>query len=396
MSYFEFENCARIISGENSVDTIDKELCAIGGKKVLIVTDKNIQKLSACKSIKAKIQANPALAIGAVYNNIDGASTVASIGEMYEIYRVSGCDSVLAFGGGSVIDAAKCLVLLLATQARNIFDSLGINSAIRNKKIPFGVVSTTVNGGWQVSKYVTIKDVATKKSVFIESDIMIPDFCILDPTLTMTLSEKAVVKSAVGILAYCVDSFIGKQSSILTRDFTKGALIQFNKAVRRIEQNDEGVETRAILMESSVLCGIAYTNSMVGMSHAIARALNTLYDCDFLSAICAVTKQCLLFNFEASESDYAQMFMYVADKEIYAATPLDKCASGFVDYVLKAVAELKDKFGLPVTLAQLKVPSQDIDLIANEVMRNYAVLANSKICGVDDVKTILNNCFGEV
>ena len=118
-NYYEFCNSTKILSGEYALENIPVELKSLGAHKVLILCDENLKKIGTMQIVLDAIL-NKEIEIGEVYTNIPPDSSIQIIEEIVQVYLKQNCDSIIAIGGGSVIDTAKGVRMMLSQNAKNM------------------------------------------------------------------------------------------------------------------------------------------------------------------------------------------------------------------------------------------------------------------------------------
>lgn len=401
MNYFEFGNNVKVVSGEGSLDFLAREMERRGGKTALLISDKNLQKLGVTGTVANALKQSKEFKVGAIYLNVERGSSFQCVEEAYEIYRRSGCDCVVACGGGSVIDTAKCLVLMIKTQSRDLRQNRGVNSATLSSAVPFGVVTTNFGSGSDVTKFAVIRDEKRGGKAEFVSELMQPDFCVLDPRMTLTLDREIIALGGIEVLVNAVEAYTSLQSGLVSDRFARYAISLLRDALPRIfdERGENGAyvydrQARLILMEAGVLAGIAFSNAMVGLAHAFANAVSGLYrDVDHTAVLSTVFIPVLLYNQETCAKKFEELLPVLMDTDVYLSAPAEKRASVFVDSIFHVISRYRENYSLPMGLRSLGVKEEDLPLIAHAAVSDGAVLSNPKRVSEKDALEILSHCM---
>ncbi len=390
MSYFEFSGKVNIISGENGLEQFGEELSRIGCRHIFVISDKTVGKLDLIDPVIETIVRENGMTASAVYQNVENGSSFQSVEEAYEIYRASSCDSVLAIGGGSVIDTAKALVLMLKTQARDLSRLRTYNAAVAAQRVPFAVVPTTLGGGSEVTRFASIRNDAEQCKVQFVSDLLQPDVCVLDPRMIRTLTPRQLALGATRAMANALGAFISLQSTVVSDKFARQAVVRLRYAMELVRDELSDSRARLYLMQASILAGVARSNAQVGITHAIANAVCAHYpQIELSEALGVLLPQCLVFNKDARADKYAAMFATLAGEDAYLSVSADKRASGLVDCLVLTLGYYHEKFGTPATLAELGVEQDKLAEIASAVVREGNIMTNPKRIREQDVLEIL-------
>lgn len=401
MSYFEFGNNVKVVSGNGSIAALARELQRRGGKNALLLSDKNLQKLNLTGKAAGALKQAPDFKVGATYLNIEHGSSFQSVEEAYELYRRGGCDCVVACGGGSVIDTAKCLVLMLKTQSRDLSRNRGVNCATLAARVPFGVVTTNFGTGSDVTKFAVIRDEKKGEKAEFVSELLQPDFCVLDPQMTLTLERQEIALGGIEIFVNAIEAFISMQSELLSDRFARYAVMSARAALKKIFAERDAdpsapydLDARLQLMEAGVMAGIAFSNAMVGLAHACANAIAGYYrDVDHTAVLSTVFVATLMYNLDVCGSRYEELLPILGGTDLYLETPAEKRASVFVDAIFHALGEYRRDYGLPLGLKNLGVKEEDLPLLARKTVADGAALSNPKRISEKEALELLTRCM---
>ena len=144
--YYEFQNSAKILSGDFALENIPHELKSLGAKKVLILTDKTLEKIGTLQTVIDSMSGKD-VQIGGIFTDIPTDSSIDVINEVTKKYNQLNCDSLIALGGGSVIDTAKGVRMTLSQQKEDIMDLAGCELINYGNHIPFVAIPTTSGTG---------------------------------------------------------------------------------------------------------------------------------------------------------------------------------------------------------------------------------------------------------
>ena len=245
-----------------------------GKVKPLIVTDKTIRSLGLTLSLEEKlIEENLSYA---VFDEVVANPTSGNVADALKLYKESGCDCLIAFGGGSPMDCAKGVGALVARPEKTLNKLKGILKV--GKKIPLLVaIPTTAGTGSETTLAAVIVDSKTRHKYAINDFPLIPSYAVLDEEVTMTLPKSVVATTGMDALTHAIEAFIGKSGNKGTR---RDAL----DAIKLIFENLEisylkGTrEARKNMLVASHKAGRAFSRSYVGYVHALAHALGGKYD----------------------------------------------------------------------------------------------------------------------
>ena len=391
MAYFEFINSVKICSGENALENIAYELDFLGSHKPLVLSDNGVSKAGVLDKVSNILRKNN-VNIGEIFTDIPADSDVQVINKIAEIYRTSGCDGIIACGGGSVIDTAKGARLVLSQQGKNILNLMGNEIIKKGVHIPFIVLPTTCGTGSECTAVAVIKNHETGiKMEYISSELL-PDTAIIDVRLTETLPNKLIASSAMDALVHSIEAFSSAQKNPISDAYA-------TTAMRLIVSNlpatlsSPTTETRQNLALASTLAGIAFSNAMVGVVHAIGHALGGECGIPHGNAMAILLPECMKFNLDKCAPIYSEMLLYLAGAETFAKTAPEKRAEETINFVIQFEQQIKNLSGISLNLSDYNVTEANFAAIAKKALNDGAVIANKKNVTEQDVLDILKKCL---
>ena len=327
----------KIIEKIEDVPAVLKE----NGKiKPLIVTGKTIRSLGLTLPLEEKLIAEELSY--AVFDGVVANPTTDNVLSALSLYKESGCDCLIAFGGGSPMDCAKGVGALVARPEKSLNKLKGVLKV--GKKIPLLVaIPTTAGTGSETTLAAVIVDSKTRHKYAISDFPLIPSYAVLDEEVTMTLPKSVVAATGMDALTHAVEALIGRIGNKSTRD---DAL----EAVKLIFENleisfFEGTrEARKNMLIASHKAGRAFTRSYVGYVHALAHSLGGKYDTPHGLANAVILPAVLEAYGKTIHKKLWKIAVYcnLADKN----TPYADGAKIIID----KIKDLNDKFGIPKTL----------------------------------------------
>lgn len=311
-----------------------------GKTKPLIVTDKTITSLGLTIPLEEKL--NEENLSYAIFNGVVANPTTDSVNAALDLYKESGCDCLIAFGGGSPMDCAKGVGALVARPRKTLSKLKGILKVRR--KIPLLVaIPTTAGTGSETTLAAVIVDSKTRHKYAINDFPLIPSYAVLDEEVTMTLPKFVVSTTGMDALTHAVEAYIGKSGNKGTR---RDAL----EAIKLIFENleisySEGTrEARRNMLIASHKAGRAFSKSYVGYVHSLAHALGGKYDTPHGLANAVILPIVLEEYGKAIHKKLWKIAIYchLADKN----TAYEVGAKIIIDKIKK----MNEKFNIPKTL----------------------------------------------
>lgn len=244
-------------------------------KSVLLVTDKGIRGLNLTVALENEIK-NAKIKL-CVYDEVVPNPTTDNVQDALEMFKQNECDSIVAFGGGSVMDCAKATGARVVYPSKPLSKMKGVMKVL--KKIPLLIaVPTTAGTGSETTLAAVITDSETRHKYAINSFPLIPEYALLDANLTVGLPPHITSTTGMDALTHAVEAFIGRTTTRETRKASKEAVKLIFENLLEAYNNGKNLEARENMLVASFKAGVAFTQSYVGYVHAVAHSLGGKYN----------------------------------------------------------------------------------------------------------------------
>lgn len=262
-----------LITGSGSSEKVGEEIRKLGLKKGLVVTDEVISKLGLLESIKEVLSENKIEF--AVYDKISTEPTVDFVMEGLSAYKENECEFLLAVGGGSALDTAKAIAVMV-TNKGTIEDYKGLNN-IPEKGVPLIAIPTTAGTGSEVTVYTIITDTKTDVKMLIGSPFVMPQVAIVDPLLTLSCPRGLTAAVGIDALTHAIEAYVSVKAQPMSDIFCLSAIELISDNLRQAWANGNNVEAREKTMLGALQAGIAFSNSSVALVHGMSRPIGAYF-----------------------------------------------------------------------------------------------------------------------
>ncbi len=264
-----------VIEGNGSVAKIPAELRKKKKTHPLIVTGPHIAASLLHKGLTDALEKEGFSY--SVFSDVCANPTFEVVEKAFYVYRKDGCDSIIAFGGGSPLDCAKAVGVKAAHPKKDLSKFKHVLS-VRSKTPFFVAVPTTAGTGSEATVCAVIVNEKTKDKFSINDPVLIPNVAVLDDSLLANLPQKIIASTGMDALTHAIESYIGKASTKKSKEYAL-------RAIKLIADNlysfycDAGKEeARANMQKAAYLAGVSFTRAYVGYVHALAHALGGYYN----------------------------------------------------------------------------------------------------------------------
>jgi alcohol dehydrogenase class IV len=212
----------------------------------------------------------------AIFDRTVPNPTIGNVEEALALYKENNCEGIIAFGGGSSIDCAKCVGARIAKPNKSIPQLRGYFK-VRAETPPVYAIPTTAGTGSEATVAAVIDDEATRDKYSITDLSLIPRVAVLDPQLTVSLPKNVTAATGMDALTHAVEAFIGRSNTKETREMAIKAVKLIFENIYTAYTDGTNIEARRNMQLAAYFAGIAFTRAYVGNVHAVAHTLGGLY-----------------------------------------------------------------------------------------------------------------------
>jgi alcohol dehydrogenase len=369
--FFSWFNRPRILYSPGVRGEVGFELEQLGAKRVAIFSDKGLVHAGVVDLVAEQIRRSDLELVG-IFDNIVQDARIENINEGAAFYRSAEADAMVVVGGGSVMDAAKAINILIG-EGVDDFRPLAERGGLWEgaKPLPPHVVfPTTAGTGSEVTNAIVVLDTEAKMKLQITHPYN-ADIAMLDPELTVKLPPRVTAFTGMDALTHAIEGVTSTGANPISDALGLHAIRLIFNYLPVVVQDPENVTARGNMLIASTLAGMCFGNSMTGAAHATAHALGAHYGIPHGLANAIMLPVVMEYNLEEALDRYAM----IAD-----AMGLDvsgKASPDAAAEAVQAVKDLKEVVGLTETLADFNVPEDDdalretVDLAAGDSQIGY-------------------------
>ena len=390
--YYDFFCPVKLLAGEQALEQLASELASLGARRPLLLTDKGVNAIGLA-TLLANVLAEGELPVAAIWDEIPADSSTAVVERIAKRYRELDCDSLVALGGGSVIDTAKAVNILTSMGGDHLLDYSGAGCLTRPLK-PLAVVPTTAGTGSEVTLVAVIKDETSGRKVPFTSPFLLPQLAVLDPRLTQGLPLNITAATAMDAMTHAIEAFIGTAKNPVSDALALMAVEKIASALPQIIHDPQNKQLRLQLAEGSTLAGMAFSNSMVGLVHALGHSLGAR--CHLPHGLCMnlFLPTVLDYNRPEVDSELARLLLPLVGAERFAATPAHQRAEATITAIRTLRDTLWQAVKLPRTMSEAGVSDRSLlTEIRDLAVNDGAMLFNRKDADREQLLTLLERAW---
>ncbi len=376
---FSFPNTIRF--GPGTIRELPAILRGLGAERPLVVTDAGLARAAIFeRALALLVQAGlrPAR-----FTGIEPNPLPAHVEAGAAAWREAGCDSVVGFGGGSALDAAKAIALL-ARQGGTIADwfERPWERARADLMPPLVAVPTTAGTGSEVGRSTVITDPAARAKRVIFAPPLLPKVALLDPELTLGLPPALTAATGMDALSHCIESYLSTAFHPICDAVALGGVRLIARAlVRAVRDGGRDLAARADMMIAAAMGAIAFQKDL-GATHSLAHPLSTLASVPHGTANGIFLARVMRFNMEVA-SARARL------ADVGEALGAGRDAAAACD----AVERLAREIGIPARLRDAGVPEDLLDALAEAALADSCHATNPRPCTLADFRRLYREAY---
>jgi alcohol dehydrogenase len=350
----------------------------LGARRPFVVTDAGLVEAGWWQELAGHLTAaglHPSVWLGLTPNPKDHEVAAGAVR-----YLESGCDVVVGLGGGSVIDAAKAIAVV-ASNGGQILDYEGVDKV--TAAIPPTVMCPSTAGtGADVSQFAVITDTTRRLKATLIGRALVPDISITDPRLLTTMPADLAAATGLDALTHGIEAHVSRAAGPLTDVHALHAIHLISRWLRRTLSHPDDAEALTGMAQASLEAGLAFTNAILGATHAMSHQVGGLLDLPHGVVNGVLLPHVIRFNARSSPG----RFLPVARAMGLDVTGLpDEVAA---ERAAEEVGRLAADLGCPRSLAELGVREADIDTLAVTTLGDACLSTNPRDADQADIATL--------
>ncbi len=297
-----------------------------------------------------------------------------------ERYRSEGCNVIVAVGGGSPMDCAKGIGIMVA-HGRCILEFEGVDT-IRVPSPPLILIPTTAGTSADVSQFVIISNPAERMKFSIVSKAVVPDVSLIDPETTLSMDPFLSACTGIDALVHAIEAFVSTGSGPLTDTHALEAMRLINGNLVEMIANPADIVLREKIMLGSMQAGLAFSNAILGAVHAMSHSLGGFLDLPHGMCNAALVEHVVAFNYTAAPERFRQVAQTLGLDVRGLTHP--QIRQRLVEYLIA----FKQAVGFNETLKLHGVSSSDIPFLSRHAMEDPCILTNPRESSQRDVEVV--------
>ena len=364
--------------GKGAINEIATEVKGRGFKKCFVCSDPDLLKFGVTKKVTDVLE-NASIDYE-IYSQIKPNPTVENVQTGVAAFKASGADCIIAIGGGSSMDTAKAIGIIIENPEFEDVVSLEGVAPTKNKCVPIIAVPTTAGTAAEVTINYVITDVAKNRKMVCVDPKDIPVVAVVDPDMMSSMPKGLTAATGMDALTHAIEGYITKAAWELSDMFHLKAIEIISRSLRgAVENTAEGRDGMAL---GQYIAGMGFSNVGLGIVHSMAHPLGAVYDTPHGVANAIILPTVMEYNAPATGEKYRDIAKAMGVEGVDSMS-LDEARKAAVD----AVKQLSKDVGIPADLKDIVKP-EDVDFLAQSAYDDACRPGNPRDTSVEEIKQL--------
>lgn len=364
--------------GKGAIQAIPDEVRARGFKKAFVCSDPDLVKFNVTKKVTDLLDANNLEYV--IYSNIKPNPTIENVQTGVEEFKKSGADYIISVGGGSSMDTAKAIGIIINNPEFADVRSLEGCAPTKNPTIPTIAVATTAGTAAEVTINYVITDVEKERKFVCVDPNDMAIIAISDPDMMATMPKGLTAATGMDALTHAIEGYTTKAAWDMTDMFHLKAIELIAQSLEgAVNGEDKGREGMAL---AQYIAGMGFSNVGLGIVHSMAHPLGALYDTPHGVANAIILPTVMEYNAEYTGEKYKYIAKAFGVENVDAMTQEE-----YRKAAVEAVKKLSQDVGIPQNLKEI-VKEKDLDFLAISAFNDVWTGGNPKDTSVEEIKEL--------
>ena len=364
--------------GKGAIAEIATEVKARGFKKVLVCSDPDLIKFGVTAKVTAVLEG--AEIPYEIFDDIKPNPTIENVQAGVAAFKASGADCLVAIGGGSSIDTAKAVAIIIANPEFADVRSLEGVAPTKNKCVPIIAVPTTAGTAAEVTINYVITDAEKNRKMVCVDVHDIPVVAVVDPDMMATMPKGLTAATGMDALTHAIEGYITAGAWELSDMFHIKAIELIAKHLRgAVDNTDEG---RLGMALGQYIAGMGFSNVGLGIVHSMAHPLGAVYDTPHGVANAIILPTVMEYNAPETGEKYREIARAMGVEGVDAMN-IDDARKAAIDAVKKLSADV----GIPENLKDI-VKKEDVDFLSESAFADACRPGNPRDTSVAEIKEL--------
>ena len=375
---FSYHNPTAIEFGWGALARLPELVRSVGGRRALVVGDPGVAKAGLVDRVVAALGSTvPVTTFTDVESDPDARSVDAGV----QLARSKDCDFIIGVGGGSAMDVAKAIGIML-TNPGNIRDYAGMGK-VGKPGAPVIAIPTTSGTGSELTIWSVLSDAERKLKFGVGSVQNCARIALLDPELTMSLPPAITAATGIDALTHALESYVNTATQPISEAMSEQSMALIARSLRLAVAQPGNKQARADMLLASTIAAMAFNSTRLGLAHAFAMPLGSGFHIPHGLANAIMLPAVMRFNLPGNLAKFARIAQIFGER--IEGLSLREAAERSVS----AIEQLQADIGITQKLGDFGMTEADLHAVAAEAMLSGNVAVNPRQPTLEDMKTLL-------
>lgn len=378
LSSFRYEIPTAIEFGRGAVKDLSRYVKELGGNKVLIVGDPGVLQAGIVGRVEEPLEKDGIPYM--TFTDVGVEASIESVDRGVKMAKQSGCDLVVGVGGGSALDTAKSIGIMLKHEG-NIRDYIGLDK-VPGPGTAVIAIPTTAGTGSEMTRFAVLSDQEAKAKLSVGSMFACPALALCDPELTTSLPPHITAATGMDALTHALESFVNKATQPISEGLSIQSMKLISKSLRLAVIQGENIDARHDMLMASTIAAMAFNSTRLGLAHALAIPLGAHFKIPHGVVNAILLPEVMRFNIIGNTEKFAEIARIFGEKTDH----LTKREAA--ERAVFAIDQLNKDVGITQTLSDYGVEEVHLDMIVEEAMLSGNIPVNPVKPMKEDLKKI--------
>lgn len=379
MKSFAYHIPTQIEFGNGLIAKLPSYVRSLKASRAIVVGDPGVERAGLVEKVSSILKAGGIATV--VFTDVESDPATRSVDEGVVLGKDHKADVVVGIGGGSALDTAKAIGLML-TNKGNIRDYVGIDK-VPLAGAPVIAVPTTAGTGSELTIWSVLSDKVQKVKISVGSTLNCAKIALLDPELTLSLPSAITATTGMDALTHALESYVNTATQPISEAMSEQAMVLIAKSLRTAVNDGSNLEARGDMLLASTIAAMAFNNTRLGVVHAFAMPLGAKFGIPHGLVNAIMLPEVMRFNHLSNAKKFARI------AEIFGEDISGLSAEQAALLSVDAISKLRADVGISAKLSNFGVTPERLDEVVEEALQSGNVPVNPRQPTHDDMRALL-------
>lgn len=379
MKSFTYHIPTQIEFGNGLIAKLPNYVRSLKASRAIVVGDPGVERARLVEKVSSILKAGGIETV--VFTDVESDPATRSVDEGVVLGKDHKADVVVGIGGGSALDTAKAIGLML-TNKGNIRDYVGIDK-VPLAGAPVIAVPTTAGTGSELTIWSVLSDKVQKVKISVGSTLNCAKIALLDPELTLSLPSAITATTGMDALTHALESYVNTATQPISEAMSEQAMVLIAKSLRTAVNDGSNLEARGDMLLASTIAAMAFNNTRLGVVHAFAMPLGAKFGIPHGLVNAIMLPEVMRFNHLSNAKKFARI------AEIFGEDVSGLSAEQAALLSVDAISKLRADVGISAKLSNFGVTPERLDEVVEEALQSGNVPVNPRQPTHDDMRALL-------